>query len=393
MHKNIRVLTWFNFFTDFKLYAPIAIIYFAQVSGSFALGMSIFSIAMISSALLEIPTGVFSDRIGRKKTMSATWCVVFYAIGQSFWILVVGALFEGLSRSFYSGNNDALLYDTLAEKDQTDKYADFLGKTSKMFQLALAVSAIFGGLVLIKWAFPVILWLSVIPQALCLVLAFMLIEPAIQTRRSGNIYQHLKEAYFGFIHNKKLRLLSLSSILGYGLGEATYQFHSAFFATVWPVWAIPFSKVLTNLGATASFHYSGAIIKRFNIFKILIGGNIYFRLMMTVATVFPSILSPIIISSGSLFYGIIQVAKNSLMQKEFKQEQRATMASLNSFAGNIFFGIVAIFIGFSADQLSPAKAIIVLQVLQLSTLYVYWILFKSQRQNTPPVEAKAGKFI
>ena len=106
MHKNIRVLTWFNFFTDFKLYAPIAIIYFAQVSGSFALGMSIFSIAMISSALLEIPTGVFSDRIGRKKTvilgaMSATCCVVFYAIGQSFWILVVGALFYGLSRSFY----------------------------------------------------------------------------------------------------------------------------------------------------------------------------------------------------------------------------------------------------------------------------------------------------
>jgi MFS family permease len=69
IHKNIRILTWFNFFTDFKLYAPLAIIYFSHVTGSFALGMGIFSITMIASALFEIPTGVFSDRIGRRKTV------------------------------------------------------------------------------------------------------------------------------------------------------------------------------------------------------------------------------------------------------------------------------------------------------------------------------------
>jgi len=56
MHRNIKVLTWFNFFTDFKLYAPIAILYFAQVSGSFALGMSIFAISTVSAAIFEIPT-------------------------------------------------------------------------------------------------------------------------------------------------------------------------------------------------------------------------------------------------------------------------------------------------------------------------------------------------
>ncbi|OGH02997.1 MAG: hypothetical protein A2798_01035 [Candidatus Levybacteria bacterium RIFCSPHIGHO2_01_FULL_37_17] len=381
MSRNIKILTWFNFFTDFKLYAPIAIIYFAQVSGSFALGMSIFSITMISSALLEVPTGVFSDRIGRKKTVvlgaiAATLAAVFYAIGQAFWILVIGALFEGLSRSFYSGNNDALLHGTLAENNQTEKYADYLGKTSKMFQLALAISAVLGGLILIKWNIPVILWLSVIPQIFCVILSSMLIEPQVVFHKSANIYQHLKEALFGFTKNKKLRLLSLSSIVGYGLGEATYLFHSAFFATVWPVWAIPFSKVLSNLGATISFHYSGAVIKRFNIFKILIGGNIYFRIMMTIATVFPTIASPIIVSSGGLLYGIVQVAKNSLMQKEFKQEQRATMSSLNSFAGSIFFGIIAFLIGFLADKFSPAQAILIFQVFQLSLLYIYWRLFK-----------------
>src|SRR3989344_4474856 len=93
MNRNIKLLTWFNFFTDFKLYAPIAILYFAQVTGSFALGMSIFSIAYVSAALFEIPTGIYSDFIGRRKTVilgavSTILFSIFYAIGQSFWFLV-----------------------------------------------------------------------------------------------------------------------------------------------------------------------------------------------------------------------------------------------------------------------------------------------------------------
>ena len=69
LHKNIKLLSWFNFLLDFKFYAPIAIIYFAKVSGSFALGMSVFSLTMLSSAFFEVPTGVYSDMIGRKKTI------------------------------------------------------------------------------------------------------------------------------------------------------------------------------------------------------------------------------------------------------------------------------------------------------------------------------------
>src|SRR3989338_9127881 len=118
VHKNIRILAWFNFFSSFRLFAAILIIYFQRVTGSYALGMSIISVVFISTAIFEIPTGIFSDRIGRKNTMilgalSGVLAVVFYAIGISYWILVVGAIFEGLGRSFFSGNNTSLLHDTL----------------------------------------------------------------------------------------------------------------------------------------------------------------------------------------------------------------------------------------------------------------------------------------
>lgn len=385
MHKNIKLLTWFNFFTDFKLYAPLAIIYFTQVSGSFALGMSIFSIATISSAFFEIPTGVFSDRIGRRKTvifgaLASVLYALFYAIGHSYWILAIGAIFDGLSQSFYSGNNDALLHDTLSETHEEHKYEEFLGRTSAMFQAALGISALLGG-VIATWSFSLIMWLSVIPQLICLFLAFFLIEPKNHSLQSGNIYNHLKDAYTKFFSNKKLRLLSISSVLGFAFGEAGFQFQSAFYNTLWPVWAIGIAKTLSNIGATLSFHYAGRVIKRFNALRILLIDNIYNRAINTVSTAFPTPLSPLLMSSTSIFFGVTSVAKNALLMREFTNEQRATMGSLNSFAGNIVFGILAFILGLLADSLSPARALLILQIFQLGNLYIYWKLFNHSRSE------------
>lgn len=381
LHKNIRILTWFNFFTDFKLYAPIAIIYFARVSDSYALGMAVFSVAMVSSALFEIPTGVFSDFIGRKRTvvlgaLAAVIYSIFYAIGQSFLILAVGAIFEGLSRSFYSGNNDALLYDTLDEAGEKNQYDEFLGRVSSMFQVALAVSAILGS-ILASWSFSLIMWISVIPQIICLMLSFSLVEPKKHSRRSGNIYQHLKEATVDFVKNEKLRLLSISSIVSYGIGEAAYLFQAAFYSTLWPIWAIGFAKTLSNVGASLSFRFSGKLIRKYSAIRMLIAGNLYNRTVGIIAAAFPTILSPVLMASTSLFHGTSSVAESTLLQKEFRDGQRATMGSLNSLAGSLFFGVVAIGLGFIADKIHPSTGLLIFQVLLLPIIWLYWKLFKA----------------
>lgn len=386
MHRNIKVLTWFNFFSDFRLYAPIAIIYFAQVSGSFALGMTVFSIAMVSAALFEVPTGIYSDFIGRKKTvilgaLAAVIFSIFYAIGQSFWILAIGAVFEGLSRSFYSGNNDALLHDTLAQTGDEHRYDEFLGRISSMFQAALAFSAVIGG-ILATFSFPLIMWLSVIPQVFCLILGFLLIQPRVYIRESGNIYLHLKEAVSAFIHKKKLRLLSMSSIITYGIGEASFDFQAAFYNTLWPVWAIGFAKTLSYLGGFLSFRFSGKIIRRYGAIQMLMGSHAYNRFVNIIAVIYPTILSPMLMSSTSLFHGVSTVAKSTLLQREFKTEQRATMGSINSFAGSIFFGIVATTLGFIADKISPATALLVFQLILIPVLWLYLKIFKHEKTES-----------
>ena len=73
-------------------------------------------------------------------------------------------------------------------------------------------------------------------------------------------------------------------------------------------------------------------------------------------------------SLNSLLYGVTEVSKNKLLQNEFTHEQRATMGSLNSLFGSIFFSIFAIFLGILADKFGPRNALIIEFILGFSVL-------------------------
>lgn len=374
--RNIRLLGWFNFWADFRPYAPIAILYFSEVSGSYALGMSVFSATMLAQSLFEVPTGVLSDRVGRKQTVvygavAGVFALTFYAIGGTYLALITGAIFEGLGRAFYSGNNEALLHDTLAESGQREAYQEFLGKTSSMFQLALGISSIIGSLIA-AISFQVVLWLSVVPMVLALLVSLRLVEPKVHTGHVGNIYAHLTTAFRNIVRNPRLRLLSAASVLSYAIGEASWLFRSAFIETLWPVWAIGVAQTIGNLTAALGFYFAGRIIRRFGEFRLLIGGMSLSELVNLIGLLVPTVLSPALMASNSIFYGVNSVAINGLIQREFTDEQRATMGSLNSFAGSLVFAVFSFLLGTLADRIGVIPALVTAALLSLIPMMLYW---------------------
>lgn len=384
--RNISVLYLFNFLLDFRFYGAIVILYFAKVTGSFTLGMSIFSVTMLSSALFELPTGIISDMVGRKKTVIVGACMsvcalTFYAIGWSFWILVIGALFEGASRAFFSGNNEALLYETLKEKNREHEFAHVSGKTDSMFQIALGIASLLGGLIA-ALSFSFVMWVSVLPQIGCLILSFFIVEPKkVNHERKTNIYAHLRTALIQFKVNRKLRLLSLSSIIREAVGEAAFLFRPAFVNTLWPIWAIGLSATGSYLLSFLPYYFSGILIKRFSALKTLFGEIIINRIIGFIALLFPSVLSPALMTITSLFYGPGNIAMRTLMQKEFTNEQRATLGSLNSLGTSILFGISSIGLGIIADTYGPISALLLANIILLLPLFSYWELFKHDKNT------------
>jgi MFS family permease len=373
MERNIKLLSVFNFFLDFKFHSAVLIIYFSRVTGSYLLATSLFSVVMISSAAFEIPTGIYSDIIGRKKTVilgavSATISAILYAAGHSYWPLFAGALLLGLSRAWYSGNNDALLWDSVRESGSKKTFAHYLGTTSSMFQLALMISAVVGSIIA-QWSFPVIMWLSVVPQIICLIISFSLKNPKRFTKGKTNILSHIKISAFHLWNNKRLQLLSLMDILNFGIGEASFQFGAAFIGTIWPIWAIGFSRMISYGSAFISYWSSGKFIRKIGEYNILIFSNLTTRIINFIAYGFPTIISPILMASTAIWYGAREVSINTLIQKEYTQQQRATLSSISSLVGNIFYGAFAPIIGLVADAYGPAKALIMVQFCMLSVLY------------------------
>jgi MFS family permease len=382
--KNITLLKWYNFFYEFRPYGAIAILYFTQVTGSFALGLAVFSIASIAAAVFEIPTGVVSDKIGRRKTIifgsvASVITLALYALGGSFGftLLVLGAVFNGLTRALLSGNNDALLYDTMKQAGQSDQFSEKLGKVNSMFEVALGISALLGG-ALALISLQAVMIVSILPQAICAIIALRFIEPKVHTDEvSENIYSHLSDAIKGFVRNAKLRKLSLAYSLDYALEETQYNFKPAFAATLLPTWMLGIVRSLDNLFGFLGYHFAGIITKRFGALKTLLGQQIIGRLNIFVAAGIPTVISPFLLNINAFFFGIGETANRSLMQKEFTDKQRATMGSLNSLLGSLLFAVVAFLVGLVADSIGPAKTILMLGVASISVVLIYWNLFKN----------------
>lgn len=365
----------FNFLIYTKLFTGIISVYFAKVTGSYAVGLSLFSIIQVSLALAEVPTGVFSDTLGRRKCLIigavlSLLSVLSFAIGSSYLLLALGAMFVGISEAFFSGNNDALLYESLNGIGGKEKYDQKLGEAKSSMEFAFLVGGVLGGIIAI-WSVPLLMWLSVIPQLLGVGLSFQFTEPATKRPGIGNVYAHLKEALSLFKTNVQMRRLSLAGIISQGAGESAWPMFALFYSTLLPVSVVSFMVSANFLISSISYRLSGKVIRKLSAIRLLIIDRILGRVINIVALTFPTVISPPLMSLGSILYGPSEVVKNTLLQLEFTDKQRATMASMNSLFGSGLYVICATVFGLLADNIGVAKTLILAQFLTLPTLWLY----------------------
>ncbi len=380
--RNIRLLSWFNFCNDFRIYGPVMVVYFAQVTGSYADAVLILAIAKIGSSLFELPTGLFSDYVGRRRTMLAgqvanVLCIAAYGAGSSFALLAIGALLEGLSFALFSGNQDAFLYDTLKDEEAQHEFAEYQGRLSAMFQAALAVSALVSAIVLVWLPLRSLFWLSLIPQSIGLVVGFLTTEPSRHGRViETNVLAHLRDALVPFRHDAKLRDVSIAAMLGFALGEAKHMFFPAYFATLWSASGLGIASMLTHAFAMLGFRAAGRVIGRFRELPVLVWTSITSIFLGVAATAVPTGASPAISSLASFPYGPGTVARDTLMQRSFTDRQRATMGSLISLGGNLLYAVVVFALGWFADRVGPQYALLSAELLTISVVLLYWRLFR-----------------
>ena len=360
--KNINVFFAFNFFACFRPHWPIAVLYYQLITGSYASAMMVFSIIFLSQAAMEVPTGLISDILGRKKTIVvgaffSFIALLLYATGFSLWVLFAGAFFEGLGRSLFSGTDRALLYETLRKLERLDQFESVFGKITSVEQIALGVSAVVGGLLALI-SLQLVMWAAVIPALLSFICSFYFVDIKRKSEDQQSGYVLLKNAFKGLVENRRLRLVSMAEILDFGFGESTFYFQAAFFNLLIPQWLIGVVRGLHHLCGALGFWTAGSMIKKFGYKSLLIGGNVITSLISLLVLLIPSAMSPFVMAILNLEYGYSTTAKNGLMQREFSDQQRATMGSIVSLTSSLFFSVISILLGYIADFSTPIHAML-----------------------------------
>ncbi len=377
--SNIKLLSLFYVCYNFRLYSVLAVIYFYQITHSYTLALSIFSVTQITQGLFEIPLGYYSDKYGRSNCLRAgaiasLLSVIFYAIGQNYWILVIGAIFEGINFAAFSGNNDALLFETLQEANKKEDYHHEYGKMNSWLELSGFVGVFVGSLLAAK-SLSLLFTISLLPRFLALIISFGFVDPKVKKKTIESAIHHLKSSWLVYKHNIKVRLLSITDIIGY-VGGVTWNFQSAFYNLFLPTWATSMVMSINFLTSFVSFRLSSKLINKFAAMKVLFYTEVYSRSLTLLAFLFPTVASPFIIATASVSYGPSVVSKSTILQNEFTNEQRATMSSINSFVGNIIYSISAIFVGMAADKFGVAKSLLVVQILLVLIPIIYYKLYK-----------------
>jgi len=216
-------------------------------------------------------------------------------------------------------------------------------------QLALCLSA-FTAMFLSPFGLRTIFLVAIVPQVLAACVSLLFIEPRIHTAAKQKNIAILKEACISIYRNPKLMLVVAGTAISYGAGEAKFKFQSAFVNVLWPTWAVGLYRGINHALSFFGFRMAGHLIDRFKEPRILVVRDAYWFLSGMLAVILKNAASPLVFITGALFFGPGEVASDHLMQKEFTDEQRATMGSVASFVTSIVFAIAAFAIGMVSDR-------------------------------------------
>ncbi len=368
---------------NFMLIMPVITLFFKENGLSmhdiFVL-QSLFSVAVI---FLEIPSGYFSDRIGRRKTLIAGHLFIIggyfcYSLASGFWQFVIAEVLLGFGISFSSGTDTALLYDTLLEGGGEEYYSRLEGRRFSAGLVSEAIASVLGGVIaLVSLRLPLYLETTVIIASFPVVLS--IVEPAVCS------VENKKNAMEGILD-------IIKDLLRKGNGLKWVILYSSVISasTLTMVWMIqPYLKeVGISIGAfgiiwaglmllSAFISWNTEKIKNFFGEKKILTSLVvmvsvgYFSLMY-----FWSSWSIIFMGLFYLVRGIHDPIVSAYINRQISSNRRATILSIKNLFSRILFSIVGPIVGWISDVFSLKEAIfysgIIFLFLGCSTLFMVY---------------------
>ncbi|MGG0240608.1 MFS transporter [Bacillus rhizoplanae] len=146
---NIGILFWVQFFGTISFLQPVMTLFYMERGLTAA---NIFIVLMCwSGAVLvgELPTGIFADRFGAKLSFLTgsiikTFSISILLFADNLWLFCLYSLLNGFSVTFFSGADEALIYESLKETNEHNLMDKAMGKIQSAGFISMLIAVIFG---------------------------------------------------------------------------------------------------------------------------------------------------------------------------------------------------------------------------------------------------------
>jgi MFS family permease len=371
-----------KFFSEFILIYPITTIMYGTYGHVNAGGIGlILGLALASSVVLEIPTGILADKLPRKYVLLASVFVKILAL--TTWLTVpnfrgylVAATLFALSDACESGTLQAYLYGALGEKNKKS-FGKFWARISALVSIAYTVAYTLTSIVGIHY--PLLIMLSILP---CVIAFFIGISLPLDEVYTGS--QRVRPKVFASAvgHIKKspdLIKLIIGGIVIVALAEVIIEYISLYYNQVGvSVRLVPIMMAATNLlGAAAywSLYKWDKLLNKFQlVLLVMVSG---FFIISFSGGVIWAVIGVLIFTR---YIRVLQVQYESNIQHLANDEARATISSIGSFASSLLGAIIMASIGLSATNNSIIRS---MRIALLAGAFLYLIIqLVSQRRKT-----------
>jgi len=209
-NRNIPLLMIHAFLSGCWFFIPILYIFLKEKGFSFTEIGLIASCKIGSKFFLEIPAGLFSDRFGPKKALivsALAFGVSFFMVGasDSFFLMIIASLFNGIGQSFLSSSDSTIVYETLSQQGNKEHFSYVMGKKNSLNFLGFSLSA-FGASLIIPYGLQWTFYVSSIFLLTSTVILFFLTEVKARSK-DFNTLHHLIGSFQFIRENLNLRTI------------------------------------------------------------------------------------------------------------------------------------------------------------------------------------------
>lgn len=348
MQRNVALYPWFRFAQSLLFWQAIWFLYFQQELNP-AAAIALYAVYDISVTVLEVPLGILSDRMGRKKTLVAAAIAAaagsaLLGMAEGFVLFALGQAFIGAGAAFSSGTDSATLYESLAALGREDEVEEQEARTQRYSLGGFALSALLGGVIAL-WSFEATFWGAALAGIAALLLALRLSEPpkALQVEQHLAQLPALKEA----LGKPVLRWMLALSVAMYGFSHLPFVFGQPFMDTALrqiglggevPVVSGGVTAAMMGLSLLASFFALG-LRGRMGLVRILLLAFGMQIGLVAVLAVTQSWLAIAVLLLRIVPDALSHPFEMGRIQPLLRDEVRATYVSLQALAGKLVFSI------------------------------------------------------